>query len=141
MKAARRWADCMLAAEALGWLLIAGAAIRLAPFRAVGALASRPVGGSARRRPPVAGRVAWAVQAAVARLPWSPACFEQALAAQVMLRRRGVASTLFYGAKPDRSRGVQAHVWVREDDRDVIGCEASIGYAVLATFPARGAGR
>jgi hypothetical protein len=62
-------------------------------------------------------------------------CFEQGLAAQRMLRRRGVASVLYFGAAPNDRKGLVAHVWVRDGDVDVIGCETADQFAVLAEFP------
>jgi hypothetical protein len=32
-------------------------------------------------------------------------------------------------------RGLSAHVWVRDGDTDVIGCELAPHFAILATFP------
>jgi hypothetical protein len=62
-------------------------------------------------------------------------CFEQGLAAQFMLRRRGVPSVLYYGAALDDQDGLSAHVWVRDGDVDIIGGEIASQFAVLATFP------
>jgi hypothetical protein len=62
-------------------------------------------------------------------------CFQQGLAAQLMLRRRGVPSVLYYGAAQDDRSGLFAHAWVRDGDVDVIGCEIASRFAVLATFP------
>jgi hypothetical protein len=84
-----------------------------------------------------ATRVRWAVTAAARRVPWRAKCFEQGLASQIMLRRRGVPSVLYYGAAPDDLRGLSAHVWVRDGDLDVIGGEIASRYAVLATFPSQ----
>ena len=69
------------------------------------------------------------------RVPWRALCFEQGLAAQIMLRRRGIASTLYYGAAPDKAEGLSAHVWVRDGAIDVVGCELAPHYGVLAVFP------
>jgi hypothetical protein len=52
-----------------------------------------------------------------------------------MLRRRGVPAVLYYGAAQDEGSGLYAHVWVRDEDIDVIGGENAYHFAVLATFP------
>jgi len=52
-----------------------------------------------------------------------------------MLRRRGIDSVLYYGAAQDPENGLRAHVWVRDGDVDVIGCEIARGFAILAAFP------
>lgn len=137
------FADWILAAEAALCLGLAAAARRVLPFAWLGRLAEWPI-----RAPAVEGagrrdagrRVRLAIEAAVRRAPWPALCFEQALAAQTMLRRRGIASTLYYGAGPQGgdaggSRGLAAHVWVRDGDHDVIGCETAASFAVLASFP------
>jgi hypothetical protein len=62
-------------------------------------------------------------------------CFQQGLAAQLMLRRRGIPSVLYYGAAQDDKSGLYAHVWVRDGDVDVIGGEIAHRFAILAAFP------
>jgi hypothetical protein len=131
----RRW---LLAAEAALWLAAAGLALRLTTFARLAAAAGRPLGAE---RLDAGGRevglVAWAVDAAARRAPWTPLCFERGLAAHFMLRRRGLISTLYYGARSDDSLGPSAHVWVRHQGRDVIGCEEVSRFIELARFPAR----
>jgi hypothetical protein len=143
MKTARQFWDLpgrerLLLLEAMCSLALAWAAIAALNFRHVGRLASIPI---LRPEPPndkkiaVAKRVRWAIIACAGRVPWRANCFEQGLAAQFMLRRRGVPSVLYYGAAPDDRRGLSAHVWVREGDFDVIGGEIASRYAILAIFP------
>jgi len=43
---------------------------------------------------PIRREVSWAVAAAARRVPWRAKCLEQGLAAQAMLRLRGLASVL-----------------------------------------------
>jgi hypothetical protein len=73
-------------------------------------------------------------------MPWRTLCFQQGLAAQLMLRRRGIPSVLYYGAAQDDLNGLYAHVWVRDGDVDVIGGEIAYRFAILATFPPQNAG-
>lgn len=108
------------------------------PFRIVGVLAARPI-----RRPKIphqthlnrVRRIRWAIGASAARVPWRALCFQQGLAAQLMLRRRGIPSVLYYGAAQDEGDGLSAHVWVRDGDVDVIGGEIAHRFTILATFP------
>jgi hypothetical protein len=127
----RRW---LLLGEALVALTVASALIALVPFRRIAALASR-----GRQGPPAppgeARRIAQAVDAWARRVPWRAVCFQQGFAAQLMLRRRGHAACLIYGAARDEHGGLIAHVWVRSGSTDVIGCEGAERYGVLATFP------
>jgi hypothetical protein len=132
------WRDRLLLSEAAIWLGIAGLAIAVLPFHSVGLLAARPI-----RRPEVPSQarhnkvrhIRWAIMSVAARVPWRAVCFQQGLAAQLMLRRRGIPAVLYYGAKQDDSSGLNAHVWVRDGDVDVIGGEIAHHFAILATFP------
>lgn len=134
------WQDRLLLLEASISLLMAASAIRVLPFRVLGRLAARPV---RRAAPPSNARVSklnrirWAIGVCARRMPWAR-CFQQGLAAQVMLRRRGIGSTLYYGAAPNQQQGLSAHVWVRDGDIDVVGGEIASAFAVLATFPPTG---
>ncbi len=134
----RSIADLILAGEAVAWLVLAGLALRALTFARVAALAGGPPssGRATRTDDDKADRIGWAVEAAASRLPWRPLCFERGLAAHMMLRRRGQASMLHYGARSDGSLGPSAHVWVRLGARDVIGGEEAARFATLATFPA-----
>ena len=132
------WRDRLLLLEAIFWLALASLAIAVLPFTHLGRLALFPVCGQAppqQRRLAETLRVRWAVVACARRVPWRAMCFQQGLAAQFMLRRRGIPSVLSYGVAPDNERGLSAHVWVRDRDVDVIGGEIASRYAVLATFP------
>jgi hypothetical protein len=131
-------ADRTLLCEAFVLTGLASAALRFLPFKMIGKIATRPL--TARMADPaaraaLADKVRWAVAASARRSPWRALCFEQGLAAQVMLRRRGVASTLYFGARRDDASEVTAHVWVRDQDRDVIGCDEASRFAVLASWP------
>ena len=132
------WRDRILLLEAILWLAAARFAIALLPFRYVGSLAAISV-----RRPELpqekriveARRIRWVIITCARRVPWRALCFEQGLAAQLMLRRRGVPSVLYYGVAPDTKGGLAAHVWVREGEVDIVGGEFASRFAVLATFP------
>ena len=134
------WQDRFLLLEAILWLAIAGFAIVVLPFRHVGFLAARPI-----RRPKLprqartnkVERIRWAIITTAARVPWRALCFQQGLAAQFMLRRRGIPSVLYYGAAQDDQSGLYAHVWVRDGDVDIIGGEIAYRFSILATFPSQ----
>jgi hypothetical protein len=132
--------DQRILLEATLWLAVAALAINVLPFRQIGRLAARPTG---RPEPPPQLRprevkcIGRAIIVCASRVPWRAACFQQGLAAQFMLRRRGVPSVLYYGAAPDKGRGLSAHVWVRDGDVDVVGGEIASCYAQLAAFPSR----
>jgi hypothetical protein len=132
--------DRLLLLEAALWLALAALSVAVLPFRHVGRLAARPL----RRHEPLlesrtaaVNRIRWAVLTCARRVPWRALCFQQGLAAQFMLRRRGIPSVLYYGAALDDERGISAHVWVRDGDIDVVGCEIASRFAVLATLPSQ----
>ena len=132
------WQDRLTLGEAIVWLAIAGLIIAVVPFRNFGFLAALPV----RKLPPadearnlMRRQIRWAIVTAARRVPWRALCIQQGLAAQFMLRRRGIPSVLYYGAAL-REGDLKAHVWVRDGNIDVIGGEAASRYALLARFPA-----
>jgi hypothetical protein len=132
------WQDRLVLLEATLWLAVAGLAIAVLPFRHVGRLAARPI----RRPEPLpqerrreVKRIRWAIMVSAPRVPWRAVCFQRGLAAQFMLRRRGVPSVLYYGAEMDDGGDLSAHVWVRDGVVDVVGGEIAFRYALLATFP------
>jgi len=114
-------------------LALASLLIATLSFGRVAALSTRR--GAA---PPATSAEARAIERAIAawarRVPWRAVCFQQGLAAQLMLRRRGLAAALHYGAVREDGHLV-AHVWVRSGDTDVIGCEGAERYGLLAVFP------
>jgi hypothetical protein len=135
------WHDRLLLFEATISLAVAGLAIAVLPLGHLGRLAALP---ACRRVAPQqtrlleARRVRWAIVACARQVPWRAMCFQQGLAAQFMLRRRGIPSVIYYGAAPDIQGGLSAHVWVRDRDVDVIGGEIASRFAVLTMFPPQG---
>jgi hypothetical protein len=132
------WRDRLLLLEALLCLAFAAVAVAALPFRHVARWASLPAREtvpSEAARAATIERVRWAVTACGRRVPWRALCFEQGLAAQFMLRRRGIPAILHYGAAHDEERGLAAHVWVKDGDVDVTGGEVAARFALLATFP------
>lgn len=126
-------------AEATAALAVAAPMIAFLPFRRVVALVRHPVGRSPVPPPNRAeqiGLVRWAVTAAARRLPWRAKCFEQGLAAQWLLRRRGIGSEIHYGIARDGSAGLQAHVWVTVGTLPVVGAEIAPDFVEIDCFGA-----
>ena len=130
--------DRRIVVETILALALARIAIVILPFRRIGWLLSRPLW---RPEPPqprraeTIGRIRWAIRACARRVPWRAMCFEQGLAAQFLLRRRGIPVVLHFGAALDDRDGLAAHVWVRDGEVDVIGGEVSARFALLTSFP------
>lgn len=121
-------------AEALVALIAASVLIAVLPFRRVATLATRG-GQGIPASPDEASVIARAVEAWGRRVPWRAVCFQQGLAAHMMLRRRGRATHLYYGAMRGDGGALVAHVWVRSGEVDVIGCDQVERYGLLARFP------
>lgn len=132
--------------EALVVLTVADAAVRVIPFRRIGAtLGERQAAGAAevtaaeRERSLAVGR---AVRSAARFLPQHPVCLAQAIAAQWMLRRRGIAGTVYLGAQLDTSAStsaaaMKAHAWVRVGGDIVVGRAEHRRYTPVASFAPR----
>ncbi len=82
-----------------------------------------------------ARQVGWAVVIASRNLPGEFACLPQALAAQIMLKRRGIPATLYLGAafKPTKD-ALKAHAWTRAGNVIVTGAPQHLEYRVVASF-------
>lgn len=151
----RRRRDWPLLSEAVCRLALARLVLRLQPFPAIARGLTRPVRPAQRVDAGLlAQQVGWAVRAASRRLPWHPVCFDQAIAVQQMLRRRGLAADLVYGvrhmaqgvdaqagnaqivdAQAFDAQAFDAHVWVRlPDGAIVVGGETSSLYQPIALF-------
>jgi len=124
--------------EAALWLLVARLALRVFPFRWLAWFCARrsqgaEVVGAGHER--LRQAVRWAIHTATQHLPGETACFPRAIAAQAMLRRRGVSTTLYYGAATIAGRGLTTHVWVQDGPEGVVGHLAAREYHTLARYP------
>jgi hypothetical protein len=73
------------------------------------------------------GKVRWAITAVAVRFP-SATCLVQALAADAILRRRGLAPELHIGVRADANsaRRIEAHAWVECNGSVAIGSIESL---------------
>ena len=72
----------------------------------------------------LAEEIGWAVTRAARYVPFRAVCLPQAMAARVMLKRRGVKSVMHFGAAKGQDKPLDAHAWV-----DAVGVEVT-GYPV-----------
>ena len=119
--------------EALGWLVVAKAALAWIPVAKVIGWKRREL-----RRERVADaaslrRVRHAVLVVARYSPVRFVCFPQCLAAGEMLRRRGIASRLHYGVARDGDNLI-THTWLEAGGEIVIGGEVAAEYSTLAVY-------
>ena len=68
-------------------------------------------------------------------VPWSSKCLDQAMAAQRMLSRRGLQSTLYFGlTREKKDNSLSAHAWLRSGDCWIVGYHPHIYYTVVGTY-------
>ena len=109
------------AATAAAALLVAYVLVRVMPFRVIAGRIERDLHGMPPPSPAdVVRRVQWAVAAAHRRLPRIP-CLAAAFAANRLLARRGVASKLWLGVRPNEDAGFAAHAWLEAEGCVVTG--------------------
>lgn len=77
--------------------------------------------------------VGWAVTRAARYVPFRAVCLPQAMAARAMLARRGIASTLHFGAAPGDD-SVLAHAWLDAGGIEVTGYPVPDQFAEVACF-------
>lgn len=137
----RRWiARRLLTAEAILYLSIARLALTLVPFERLAGFFERPIRqleltGDARVR--ARREVRSVIFRLYRRWPGATTCFHRAIAAQAMLRRRGVPTTLYYGAVTLPIRGLATHAWVQDGSEGVVGdiTARRDHYHILACYP------
>jgi hypothetical protein len=128
----------LLIAEAIICLLFARLALACLSFRQITRFVSRPP-----HKPELLGlrrqfarrMVKRAIFNAWKRFPMKTTCFHRAITAYFMLHRRGVSTTLYYGATFLPDRGLTGHVWLQDGLEFVVGQQAASGYHALAYYP------
>jgi hypothetical protein len=83
--------------------------------------------------------VTWAVRRVSRAVPGAT-CLTQALAAQVLLSRRGYASRLRIGVARAADNGLRAHAWLESDGVVVFGGSGFEAYTPLSAATAGGQG-
>jgi hypothetical protein len=132
----RRPADLLLAAEAAVLLVVFKVCLVLLPVRRILGAVTHGRKGEVEAAPSSAAidfarRVQWAVSAVARHSIVEFVCFPQALAAYVMLRWRGVASTIVYGVARSDEDELMAHTWLMVGDAMVVGGEAAADFTEL----------
>ena len=126
-------AQRVLALEAAAWLTLARVLVWHAPmryWRRHVEAAGRGSDGAGRQ--PLGRTVGRMVRRVARRLPFKASCLPQAMAAQWMLRRRGVSSRLWIGARRAApGQPLDYHAWLTVDGESVIGGRSAGAYVPL----------
>ena len=132
-------------AEAVACLLAARLALIFIPFprlaRHLGtfvppadARATQAATETAPEQARLAEDIGWAVTRAARYLPFKAVCLPQAMAARVMLKRRGVQSVMHFGAAKGKEKPLDAHAWLDAAGVEVTGYPVAEGFAEIACF-------
>ena len=127
MKLADPWTARLRTARAAALLCLARALIALVPFRLwrqhLGGLDRTDPGADPVPDPAELHRLAAHVARAAQRLPFTVKCLPQAMALSWQLRRRRLAHTVVFAARPPGARaGDDAlHAWVESGARVILG--------------------
>lgn len=88
---------------------------------------------SGRIDPDQAALIGRAIVRAARHVPFRAVCLQQAFAALLMLRRRGLAATVHFGLLRDGTE-LKAHAWSRCGEAPVTGVAAAHGFAPIVVF-------
>ena len=127
------WADRALVTEAAVMLVAARATLAILPFRWFEPWLSLNRAEDASNTTLVA-RVRRAVNIASRNLPLKVACLPQAMAAKVMLARRGTRSSLWIGAARADDGEMILHAWLEAGGTIVTGEAGQAGVTPVARF-------
>jgi hypothetical protein len=124
--------------EALVLLALARLAVRLLPFRWV----ARVLGSTTRRtavqedpkKDLLIRRIGALVRNTASNVLWTSKCLDQALAAKIMLARRGIAATVYFGVNFDEQGQLAAHAWLQSGTLYVTGGANRGRFTVINTF-------
>jgi transglutaminase superfamily protein len=134
-----------LTAKAVAWLLLARLALIFVPFprlaRRFGTFVpptdARTLQARNRTSPAHAQHaedIGWAVTRSARYVPFGAVCLPQAVAARVMLKRRGVASVLHFGAAQGKAKPIDAHAWLDAASVEVTGYPVGEDFAKVGCF-------
>ena len=135
----------LLVSEAVVWLLLSRLALIFIPFprlaRRLGTFVpptdARALQARARTSQDharLAEEIGWAVTRSARYVPFKAVCLPQAMAARVMLKRRGVASVMHFGAARGEDKPIDAHAWLDAAGVDVTGYPVADKFAEIACF-------
>jgi hypothetical protein len=106
------------------------------PFRIITRMMNTPVR-KRRKGPPIeieGPLISTAIRRAGRKSPWRTMCFEQALAAGFLLRRRGREAIITFGVCKLESGKINAHAWLDCENTRITGGEDIQHFEIIAVF-------
>jgi hypothetical protein len=82
----------------------------------------------------LAEAISWAVTRAARYVPFRAVCLPQAMAARLMLKRRGIRSVMHFGAVKGAEKPFDAHAWLDAAGVEVTGYPVAPDFAEIACF-------
>jgi hypothetical protein len=137
--------DRLLTYEAAVVLWLARLWLALVPFRKVAEKlgtsypAATPKGmlaPTSHEQDAIAQRIGEAVKRASKNVPYKAVCIQQAVAAKIMLARRGIPSVMHFGVgrTEDEQEQIRAHAWLATANVEVTGYPLDEGLTEIAYF-------
>jgi len=129
--------DKWLLIRASAWLGVARLRLAFTPFQQLSErLSNDSPETCVESNPDFLRRVGFAVRAAAANVPWRSDCFPQAIAARMLLKRRGYASKIHLGVEKSGEGSIAGHAWLTCGDVVVVGGENLDRYTEMHCFNA-----
>ena len=123
-------ADKWLLLRATAWLAIARIMLVVVPFRQLSArLSTKTNSPQIEPDPDLLQRITDAVSAAANNVPWRSDCFPQTIAARMLLKSYGHASTIHFGVERVGEDELKGHAWLTCGETVVTGAAELDRYA------------
>lgn len=128
----------MLFIEAFSLTGFVRLAILLLPFRWLTPILGKHMQESPAKEASVkfetARRVGRVIETVSRYTPWESKCLVQAIVGKIMLRRRGIANTLYLGVGKDEKKSLTAHAWLRCGETILTGGQGLEQFAIVGKF-------
>jgi hypothetical protein len=136
--AAMPWSTKWLFAEAVFTAAYVKATLLFLPFRKValwlGALKGEPDAPAMPYQLSLVKKISFAIKLCDRYAPWPTECYTRSLTAKIMLKRRKLPSTLYFGLRKDEQNSLHGHAWLQCSGIIVTGfCDFS-QYTVHSCF-------
>ncbi len=122
-------------AEAYVFLCIGKFMVKMVPFRKI--IKYLSANGNQELKDPIAHfplKVAVAVRRASRYTFFRSVCYDQAIAAKLMLKMRKIPSTLYFGTAKDNDGKLIAHAWLKCSEIIVTGEKGMDRFTVIGAF-------